>query len=179
MSFVPMTLMQLADPTAILGLPGSLRALIAFVVVLGLGSLLLWRYDGVVERSIAASIDRPLASLGYGMGAQAGIAFVGFYSVTQLSQLPSLGRFLTGLGLWLVLGLLCAAGALGFTVVGAGVVELGWGRGRWHGLLIGAILAGGVALDGPAVGAIVWIVVVSMGIGGPIRDWFLAAEDVG
>lgn len=171
-------LLQMVDPSTLLELPGLIRGPIAFAAVLAFGAAVLWRFDGVVERSIDASIDRPLTSLGYGIAAHATIVFAGAYLTSQFSQLTLSGRSLWPIGIWLGLVLLAFTAGLGFTVVGAAVVELGWDRPRWQGLVVGALIAGLAGLVTPLVGALIWLVTVSTGIGGPVRSWLHASEDV-
>lgn len=174
----PVTWLQTVDPTLVLDLPGLLRALVAFATVLLLGAGLLWRYDGLVDRSMDASIGRPLSSLGYGVAAHATIAFFSVYAASQLGPLTLSGRSLGSVGLVLGVIILAVIAALGFTVVGTAVVELGGTRPRWYGLVLGAVIAGLVALIDPLIGGFVWLVVVSTGIGGQVRAWFHAADDV-
>lgn len=170
-------LLQLANPTGLVDLPGLVRGLLAFVVVLLLGGALLWRYDEVVERSIDASTDRPLSSLGYGVAAHATLLFAGIYLASQLGPLRLSGRSLGPLGIWVGVVLLAGAAGLGFTVVGSAAVERVGDRPRWQGLIVGAALAGVAGVVDPLVGGVVWVVAVSTGIGGPVRAWFLASED--
>lgn len=172
------TPLQTVDPTLVLDQPWLVRAPVAFAVVLAIGAGLLWRYGGLVDRSIDASVDRPLSSLGYGVAAHLTIAFFGVYAASQLGQLTVSGRSLGGLGIWLGIALLAVVAALGFTVVGAAVVELRGGHRRWHGLVVGAVIAGLAAAGDPLVGGLVWLVVVSTGIGGHVRVWFHAADDL-
>lgn len=171
-------LMQLADPSTLLELPGVVRAPIAFAAVLAFGAAVLWRFDGVVDRSIAASIDRPLSSLAYGIAAHATLVFAGVYLTSQFSQLTLSGRSLGLVGIWLGLVLLGFTAGLGFTVVGSAVVEHRWDRPRWQGLVVGALIAGLAGLVTPIVGGLVWLILVSTGIGGPVRSWIHASEDV-
>lgn len=172
------TLLQLADPSTLLDLPGQVRGPIAFAAVLAFGATVLWRFDGVVDRSINASIDRPLSSLAYGIGAHATLVFAGVYITSQFSQLTLSGRSLGVLGIWLGLVLLAFTAGLGFTVVGSAVVELGWDRPRWQGLVVGALIAGLAGFVEPVAGGLIWLVTVSTGIGGPVRSWIHASEDV-
>lgn len=175
---VVVTPLQVVDPSFVLDVPGLVRAGVAFGLVLVVGAVILWRYGGVVDRSIDASVDRPLAALGYGVAAHITIAFFGVYAASQLGQLTVSGRSLAGLGIYLGLFVLAVVAAMGFTVVGVALVEVQLGRPRWYGLVLGAAVAGFAGLVDPVVGGLVWIVVVSTGIGGPVRRWFHAAEDV-
>lgn len=169
-----------ADPTAIADVPGPLRAAVAFVAVLVLGWGARWRHGAFVDRSVEASIARPLAAVGYGLVAHLVIAFGGLYLVDQLGQLEVAGRnpgvlgALVGLSLWLVVG------AFGFTVVGSAVAAYGGARRRWAGPVAGALVAAGAAVADPLVGVVVWLTAASMGIGGPVRRWYHAtwAEDL-
>lgn len=167
-----------ADPTSVLDLPWLVRGPLAFAVVLVLGAAILWRYEAVVDRSIDASTDRPLSSMAYGVAAHGTIGFFGIYAASQLGQVSLSGRSLGVMGLWAGIVLLAVAAGLGFTVVGTAAVEFGWERRRWHGLLVGALVAGLAAVANPLVGGLIWLLVVSTGIGGPVRSWFHASEDV-
>lgn len=171
-------LLQVTDPTAVFDLPGIVRGPSVFVVILLIGSTFVWRYDALLERSIVASTERPLSSLGYGIAAHLTIAFFVMYGVSQLRQIEPSGVPLTSVGYLIGGVMLTVAAAIGFTVVGSAVVEVRWGERRWAGLLVGALTAGLVSLADPLLGGIVWILVVSTGIGGPVRNWFNAAEDV-
>lgn len=168
---------QAADPTAVLELPRFVRVPIAVALVLILGALLLWRYRGVVERSIDASTARPIAALGYGVAAHATLIFAGAYITSQLAQLTLSGRSLGVLGLWIGGLILAVTAALGFTVVGTVLIELRGAESRWQGLVVGAVIAGIAAAFDPLVGGVIWVVAVSIGVGGPVRDWVWAAED--
>lgn len=172
------SLLQLPDPAIFLDLPGVVRGPIAFGAVFLFGATVLWRFDGVVDRSIDASIDRPLTSLGYGLAAHAVLIFAGAYLTSQFAQLTLSGRSLGVIGIWFGLLLLAFAAGLGFTVVGAAAVELGSASSRRRGLVVGAVLAGLAALVDPLVGGLIWLITVSTGIGGPVRAWLHAAEDV-
>lgn len=171
------TPLQLAELVSVLDLPGFFRAPLAFGLVLMFGAGLLWRYDGLVDRAVDASIDRPLSSLGYGVAAHLAIAFLGVYAASQLARVTLSGYSLAGVGLGAAVLILAVVAALGFTVVGTAFVSVRWGPSRWQGLLVGALAAAVVALADPLFAALVWLVVVSTGIGGPVRTWFHAAED--
>lgn len=168
-------LLQTIDPTGLFEASRAVRASVTFVVVLVLGSTYLWRFDSFVERSVDASMARPLSSVGYGLVAHMVVGFGTYYLATRLSQFRVSGLNAGGVGLVLGLGLVLLAGGLGFTVVGSSLVELAGEPGRWTGPLVGALVAGGVALVEPAVAAIVWTLVVSVGIGGAIRRWHHAS----
>lgn len=170
--------LQLADPTAVLDAPGLVRGLAAFGVVLVLGAGIRWRYAGMVDRAIDASAAKPLSSLGYGVAAHLTIVFFSFYAASQLAQLTFSGWSLAGVGVLAGVLILAAVAALGFTVVGTAALSTRWEVGPWHGLLAGAVAAGVIALAEPLLAAMLWVILVSTGIGGPVRRWFHAADDV-
>ena len=176
MSGPALVVLQVAGPSALMDLPGVLRAPVAFSVVLVLGAGLVWRYGGVIDRSIDASIDRPLASMGYGVAAHLAIGFFGVYAASQVGR--ATGQSLGAAGLWLGVAVFATVAAMGFTVVGSAIVSVRGDGGPWHGLVVGAAIAGTAALFGSVVGGLVWVVVVSMGIGGFVRRWFHASEGV-
>lgn len=167
--------LQAVDLTAIADAPWPSRGAAAFALVLVVGGGLLWRRRAFVERSIAASTDRPLASLGYGIAAHAVIAFAGVYLASRLVRAGGLGRDAGLVGAMAGGVLMLIAAGLGFTVVGAVLAGLG-GRGQGvTGAVVGAFIAGGVAAVEPSAGALAWFVVVSTGIGGPVREWVHAS----
>lgn len=171
-------LLQLTDPTTMFELPGYVRGPAAFGLVLVVGAVVLRRYDRLVDRIIATSIDRPLSSLAYGVAAHLTVLFFGVYAASQIGQAAPANSSIAGVGLWAAAVVLAVAAAIGFTVVGVAAVELRWERRRRYGLLLGAVIAGLAGLTDPLLGGVVWLVVVSTGIGGPVRNWFHAAEDV-
>lgn len=175
---VTVTPLQLVDPMPVLELPGLVRGTVAFAIVFLLGAVILWRFDGIVDRAISASVDRPLSSLGYGVATHLTIVFFGAYTASQFAQLTLWGRSLVGVGIWSGLAVLAVVAALGFTVVGVAIIEIRGGSGRLHGLLLGSVLAGLAALPDPLLGGMIWLIVVSTGIGGPVRVWFHAADDM-
>ena len=170
------TPLQTASVSAVLDAPGPVRGLAAFLLVSVLGAILLWRYEPFVERSIDASMDRPLSSLVYGVAAHAVIAFGGVYLVNQLTNLEAFGWNAGVLGVVAGMLVVLLAASLGFVVVGSTAVEFAWGRSHWYGLAVGALVAGVAGFLGSLAGATLWFVVVSMGIGGPARNWLHADE---
>lgn len=168
--------LRAAIPSAVLDAPGAVRGLAAFVLVAALGGLMLWRYEPVVDRSIDASMARPLSSLAYGVAAHAVIAFGAGYLATQLAGFDLLGRNAGVVGLLVGLLLALLAGSLGFTVVGSTLAGLGGSLPRWSGPVVGALIAGVAGLLDPLHGGFLWFVVVSMGIGGAARRWLHADE---
>lgn len=175
---VGLWLLQVIDPTAILDIPNYLRGMGAFFLVLVIGAGMIWRYDAILERSIEASVDRPLSSLGYGVAAHVTVLFFGLYAISQLRRFGPSGDTFATLGFGVGLGLLLVFGAVGFTVAGIAVIQSRWDTPQWSGLLIGAIGAGILGLVNPIHGMLVWVIIVSTGIGGPVRNWFNATEDV-
>lgn len=167
--------MQVVDPTAVVDLPGAVRGPAAFGLVLLLGGAIAWRFGPFLARSSEASMERPIASVGYGAAAHAVIVFAGVYLASQLAGVPTGGWNAGVVGVVLGSLVVLLAAALGFTVVGSTVADL-WLDGRpWAGPVVGAVLAGGAAAVDPVVGGLLWFVVVSMGIGGPARRWLHAS----
>lgn len=152
-----------------------LRAVAAFLVVLALGGLLVRRYGPLLNRSIDASRDRPLSSLGYGLAAHAVVAFAAVYLADKFGKWAVFG----GVGALVgpLVGVLVAlvAAAVGFTVVGTSIVELRGDRHLGAGLVLGSALAGAIVAMASLASAFVWFVVVSMGIGGAVRRWLHAS----
>jgi hypothetical protein len=167
--------LQTLDPTAVLEAPPELRAGGVFLTILLLGGALLWWDERFVGRSIDSSRDRPLVSAAYGVAAHVVILFAAFYLAARLSQFQLLGRNTSVVGLVFGIVVVLLVAALGFTVVGATIVELSWERNPWTGLVVGAGLAGGIAVATTTLAGGVWVAVVSLGIGGAVRRWLQAS----
>lgn len=151
------------------------RAVVAFVLVLLLGGALLWRYEAFVDRSIDATVARPLVSLGYGVAAILAVGFVSVYLASQLALLTVAGRHVGSVGLLLGVLALFLIAALGFTIVGGALVLVWSGRDDWSGLVLGAVVAGLLALLDPVLAGVGGVAVVSLGVGGPARTWLHAS----
>lgn len=166
---------EVTGPSALVDAPGPVRASAAFALVVLLGGALLWRHEGFVADSIDATLARPLWAMGYGVASHAVIAFAAFYLASQLALVGRIGLGLATLTA-IVGGLLVlASGATGFTVVGVAVTDL-WGAGSyWPGVVLGALLAGGIAGLDLQFAAVGWVAVVSFGIGGAVREWLHAS----
>jgi hypothetical protein len=159
------------DLSVVLGTPW-LRAVGAFLLVLPFGGVVLARYDGLLKRSVDASMDSPLVSLIYGVGAHLAIFFAAMVFSTQLES-AGVSQAVVSVGGAAVLGVvMLALAGLGFAVVGAILTDLRGERRPQPGLVVAA--AAGVAglLLLPLLGGLaVWVLVVSIGIGGPTRRW--------
>lgn len=160
---------------AVVEAPWPLRALATFVLVAGLGCVLVYRHEPFLDRSIDASAERPLASLGYGLAAHAVIAFAAVYLANKLGRYGVLGQDGPLVGLLLGGVLALAAATVGFTVVGVTVAGLRGGRRNELGLALGGLVAAAAVALASTVSALVWFVVVSMGIGGAVRKWLHAS----
>lgn len=167
--------LQSLDALEALGASPAVRTSVAFTVVLVLGGVLVWRYDSFLDRATLATLERPLAALGYGVAAHVVIVLVGVYLATRLSTVVVSGGRASGVGLLVGAALLVSAAAVGFTVAGVALVDILWGRNHWSGLAVGAILAGIAAVVAPTYGAVAWVVVASIGIGGLVRRWVHAS----
>lgn len=162
---------------SILNAPGALRAIGAAVAVLVLGGALLWRSRGFVRRATRAASSEPLRGLAYGVAAHLVIVFAGVYLASRLSGYQAVGLNGSTLGLLVGVLLMLGVAALGFTVVGGTVADLAWDGDPWSGLVVGALVAGVVAALDTTVGPVVWLVVVSLGIGGAVERWLHASMD--
>lgn len=167
--------LQTLDPAVVLEAPPELRAVGTFLTVLALGAAYLWWDEPFVDRSIDSSWDRPLVSAAYGIAAHVVILFAAFYLGSRLSQFELFGQNTAVLGLAFGVVVVLLVAALGFTVVGGALVELGWERNRWTGLVVGAGIAGGIAVAATTVAGGLWVAVVSLGIGGAVRKWLHAS----
>lgn len=167
--------LQAVDPATLFDLSGPVRASATFVLVLLAGSVLLWRYKGFVEHLTAATLSHPLRAIGYGIATHAVLAFAAAYIGSQLALVDVAGVNFGPAGLLLGGVLFGVTGSMGFTVVGLAIVDV-WGEvAGWSGVALGALLAGGVAGLEPMVAGVVWVGLVSFGIGGAVREWLWAS----
>lgn len=167
---------QPIDPTTVTDVSGPVRAVGSFVLVLLVGGAFLTFAEGFVDRSVDASMESPLRSIVYGLLAQISVALLGTYTASQIAGLGS-GRPIIGLIAFgiLVLGWLVLAG-FGFIVVGGGLTDAAGNRQLWSGVAIGAGVAAFVwVLPTVLIAALVSIIVVSAGIGGPTKRWLHAS----
>jgi hypothetical protein len=174
-SLGPRVTLQTLDPTAVTEAPPEVRAVGVFVTVLLVGGAYLWQFGPVVDRSVASSRARPLRSAAYGVAAHVVILFAVFYLGARLSQFELLGRNTAVLGLVFGVVVVILVAALGFTVVGTAIVELGWGGTPWAGLVVGASIASAIAVAASTPAGALWVAVVSVGIGGAVRKWLHAS----
>jgi hypothetical protein len=166
-----------ADLSAVAGTPW-LRASAAFLLVVPVGVAILSRYGGFVDRSVEASMGSPLVSLLYGVLTQAGLFFVGGVFSTQLAN-AGLDTAVLAVGSAVVLGAaFLALAGLGFTVVGVWLVERRGAGPRWQGFAAVAAVGATGWLLSPLLGAAVWGLLVSVGVGGPARRWIHAEQSV-
>ncbi|PSP75507.1 hypothetical protein BRC86_03065 [Halobacteriales archaeon QS_3_64_16] len=166
------------DPTVLVDVSIRIRAVGSFAFVLLVGGAVLVAAEGFVDRSVDASMETPLKSIAYGVSAQAVIALLGLYAIDQLTSIGPGSPFLATIGPWLlVLAWLALAGfGFGFVVVGAGLTDIAGNRQLWPGLTIGAAVSTFVwALSTLVFGVVVWLLVTSIGIGGPARRWLYAS----
>lgn len=162
---------------SIIDQPGWIRGVLAFAFVLAVGTVVTVRFDDIIENAIKKSTTRPGASLGYGIGAHLTIVFVGLYLTNQLRYISISGESAAVIGPLVGIMLLVVIGSVGFTVTGTAIVEVLWNGDRYTGVLLGAAMAGIAAFVNPLVGALVWVITVSLAVGGPIRHWVHASRD--
>ncbi|EMA47912.1 hypothetical protein [Halococcus saccharolyticus] len=166
---------QAIDPTTVVDAPPA-RAIGAFVFVMLFGGVLLWRFDGFVDQSVDSSMERLTVSTVYGVTAHACVLFFGVYFFGQVTRLSANRLVVAGAGAAVAVAVVGLAG-LGLTVVGARLTELVGERRPWYGLVVGAVLgASAWLLPAAAASLVVWVLLVSVGIGGPTREWIHASR---
>lgn len=165
------------DLSTVLETP-TLRGAIVFVLAVVAGTAVRYRYADVVDRSVRPSMDSPLVSVIYGFGAHLLIAFAAGVISTQLAA-AGVDRTSLRLGSSAAVGLigLIFAG-LGFAVVGSWLTELQGERRPVRGVAVVAALLAIAALLLPPLAALLWVLVASVGMGGPTRRWIHAERSV-
>ena len=162
----------LPDPTVLADVPIVLRAVGAFVLVLLFGGIVLSVSDGFVHRGADAVLERPLISVVYGVLAQVSLVLFGAYASGQLVRLSPVTPTVGTVGLWAVVGATLALSAFGLAVVGTAITDITGARQVWPGLAIGAAIGAAAWLVPPfGLALLVWLLVVSIGVGGPARVW--------
>lgn len=163
---------QALDPTLVTELSAVARAVVSFGLVLAFGAVVLVRYPKMVDAAVSVSMERPGISLLYGIIAYALVVVVGAIGVLQAQQLGVLsGAILLVAAAIIATGVLLLAG-LGYAVVGAWLTGLYGAQNPWSGLVFAAGLSAlGWALLPSIAGALVWVAIGALGIGGPVREW--------
>lgn len=166
---------QAIEPTAVIDAP-PIRAVGSFVLVVLVGGVLLYRFDGFVDRSADMSMERPAVSTVYGVAAQGTVLLFGLYLFSQVMRFSTNALVVTVSGVVVAAAVVGLSG-LGLTVVGSLLTELTGKRRPWYGLVVGAALGASAWLvPAASVGLAVWVLLVSIGIGGPTREWVHASR---
>jgi len=166
--------MQIAEITQ---LDTAARVLTAAVVV-GVGTaLLLQSRADLPTRAMRASNARPFRSLGAGVIAQGALLLAVVYGGSQLAQLR-LGAFsMQSISLGLAAVVIGGVGVVGFAVVATAVAGMLSTSHVGATVSIAAALAGVVMAVELRLAAVLWLVIVSWGVGGLIRRWFTASAE--
>lgn len=163
---------QSFDPSTLADTSAPARALASVVLVGLLGSVLVYRYRGFVDRAVDDTMARPAIAIFYGVFAYALVLFLTMYTLDLVSRVGAAGTPLGLVAVVVLVGGLGALSSIGYVVIGTLLVDLYGGRGPWHGLLLGAILSGVGWLLLPLLGGLaVWLLVAAVGVGGPMRTW--------
>ena len=158
-------------PEAILGASEPVRAATVFLALVVFGGVALYRDEALVDRSIDASMAHPVKGTIYGVVLQVGLILAWGYLYAMLGGVL-VGTAGTLLFLSVAVGSLLAVAGVGFTVVGSTIFAVVSYRQLWPGLVVGATIGALVALvPSPAVAAVLWIAIGSLGVGGSLRKW--------
>lgn len=166
------TVVQLIDVAGLAALPGPVKALGSFLLVLLFGGVALRQSEARVHRSLDALRDRPYTAAPYGLLAYALAFTVGAYGLSQLGRLGVADTVLGSLIGLLLSAALLALTAFGFLVVGTLLTGVQGRRQPTYGLIVGAVLSAVGWLVLPALwGVAVWVLVAAVGLGGGVRRW--------
>ena len=173
-SHVLSTIAQIGD---LIQLNAASRMLTAAIIV-GAGTAVLMRAEtDLPARAMRASNARPVRSLGAGIIAQGALLLAVLYGSSQLAQLRVGAITMQSISLGLAAVVIGGVGVVGFTVVAtaiAGIVSAPQAGGT---IVIAAGLAGVVMAVELRLAAVLWLVIVSWGVGGLIRRWFTASAE--
>jgi len=175
----PVTVGQSVDVATLGGLPGYLKALGSFLLVVAFGGLVLRLSEGRVDRSLDALYDQPYRAVPYGLMGYVIALTVGLFGLSQLSRAGVASTLVGRLVALILVGIVVALTAFGFLVVGTLVTDVQGQRRPTYGLLIGAALSAVGWLALPTAGGLaVWVLLAAFGLGGAVRRWFHAERTV-
>lgn len=152
--------------------PASVRAVVAFLGSTFFGGLVLYRYGDRVPGAVEASTANPLVSVVYGFIAYGLVGFAIGYVYSQVARIGISAR-IYGVVLVILLGAaFFSLGGLGFVIVGQWAADAAGLGDPWLGLVgVGLFGAAAVLAFPLAVGALVWLGIAAVGIGGPVKRW--------
>ena len=163
-------------PIDVVGVGGPTRAVASFLLILVVGAAIRYRWADLLDRSVEATVERPVRGTIYGVVAVVFGWLVVAYAFAQAFRLgTTLGTAAAALG---------TAGALvvvatGFVVVGTTVVTILDREWAWAGPFVGAAISGLAWLALPfGPGLAVWLLLAAVGVGGPVRRWVHASQSV-
>lgn len=153
------------------------RMLTAAIVV-GAGTAMLFRAKkDLPARAMRASNARPIRSFGAGVIAQGALLLAVLYGSSQLAQLRLGAITMQSISLGLAAMVIGGVGVVGFAVVATAVAGMLNEPGVGATIGIAAGLAAVVMAVEFRLAAVLWLVVVSWGMGGLIRQWFAASAE--
>lgn len=169
---VPSVPLQALDPSVVADAPATVRAAAVFLTTVLFGGVVVYRYGGRVDEAAGASRERPLLAVVYGLGAFGFVLFVVAFGLSELSR-AGVGLRVVSTFVFVALAVMVLSlGAVGFAVVGVLLADAFGFRDPMLGL-VGAAGASAVAwfLLPVVPGALVWVVIAAVGVGGPTRRW--------
>jgi len=159
-------------PARFLEAPGTTRAAVAFLLTVVAGGWVVYVYGDRLRTAARGSLSRPLSSVLYGLVAFVLVGFVVTYGSTALSMLGLAPSVVAALGAVAVVGGLLVLGGVGFAVVGVWTARTLGLRDPLVGVVVvGVVSAAAWATPWVAVGGVVSVGLVIVGIGGPVRAW--------
>ena len=161
----------------LMGLDTAGRVITAAIVI-GTGTALLVRADtDLPARAMRASNARPVRSLGAGVLAQGALLLAVLYGGSQLAQLRLGAITMQSISLGLAAVVIGGVGVVGFAVVASAVAGMLNDPGVGATVAIAAGLAAVVMAVELRLAAVLWLAIVSWGVGGLVRRWFTASAE--
>ena len=147
-------------------------------IVVGAGTAVLFQVEtDLPTRAMRASNARPIRSFGAGFIAQGALLLAVLYGSSQLAQLRLGAITMQSISLGLAAVVIGGVGVVGFAVVATAVAGMLNDPGVGATIAIAAGLAAVVMAVEFRLAAVLWLVVVSWGVGGLIRRWFTASAE--
>lgn len=165
------------DPAGVVDASGPVRAAASFTAVLLVGMVLRARFGGRVDRAVGDLVDRPKVAVFYGILAYGLLVLGGLYANDMLIRTGASGTPAGAAVFRLLLVGALILTSVGHFILGTVVAEVLSGRrSRLDPALGGAISAVPWLLLPFTAGALAWLALAAVGIGGRTRTWVHATR---
>lgn len=164
--------LQAFDSVSQLGSSAPTRAMIAFLASTLVGGFVLYQYGDRVDVAVKASTANPPVSVIYGVMAYGLVAFFGAYGFSQFARIGIGATTVAAISGIVLLLILLGLGGIGYAILGSWFADAAGFRDPFLGLVaVGFVGAVAVLVLPTLPGTVVWFVIASVGLGGPVKNW--------